>query len=145
MPAYKHTQRANWMLGIFGAVVLIEIAVFAVIGLDTILLVAAVAPAIVIVALLTWLFSSMTVEVTPSEVRWHFGPGFWKKSMPRAEIAKAEAGRSKWWYGWGIRLTPQGWLYNVSGLDIVALRTHDGKTTMIGTDRPGELVAALAR
>src|SRR5256886_7235989 len=37
-----------------------------------------------------------------------------RKRVPMAEIAGCEPIRIRWWYGWGIHLTPYGWLYNVS-------------------------------
>jgi hypothetical protein len=94
-------------------------------------------------ALVAWLFSSLTVEVTGSELRWYFGPGFWKKSVPLADLREVEPVRNKWWYGLGIRYTPHGWLYNVSGLDAVEVRLAGGVKRRIGTDDPAGLVAAL--
>jgi len=51
--------------------------------------------------------------------------------------------RNKWWYGLGIRLTPHGWLYNVSGLDAIEIVRRSGKTFRVGTDEPKALAAAL--
>ena len=141
MNGYRHTQPAKWTIGF-----IVAFAVF-VIGLAAILTdpvarticMAAFLPA----ALVSWLFSSLTVEVTPTELKWSFGPGFWKKRIVRTDIADAAATRSKWWYGWGIRITPQGWLYNVHGLDAVAVTNHNGKTVLIGTDEPDALLDAL--
>ncbi|MFY9657521.1 MAG: hypothetical protein WAK01_13225 [Methylocystis sp.] len=64
---------------------------------------------VVAVTLLTGLlFSSLTIEVTASELVWYFGPGFLKRRVARSEIAKAEPARNKWWQGWGVHLTPGG-------------------------------------
>jgi hypothetical protein len=38
-----------------------------------------------------WIFSSLTVEVTATELIWFFGPGFWRKSIERDEIVSARA------------------------------------------------------
>jgi hypothetical protein len=46
-----------------------------------------------------------------------------------AEIVGCEPIRIRWWYGWGIHLTPYGWLYNVSGFDAVAITLRDGKNS----------------
>jgi len=51
--------------------------------------------------------------------------------------------RNKWWYGLGIRLTPHGWLYIVSGLDAVEIVRISGKKFRVGTDEPQALVTAL--
>ena len=50
-----------------------------------------------------------------------------------------------WWYGWGIHLTPYGWLYNVSGWDAVAITLRNGRRVSLGTDQPNELCAAIRR
>jgi len=89
------------------------------------------------------LFASLTVRVTDRELHFYFGPGFWNKQIPLDEIVAARAVRNSPWYGWGIRLTPHGWLYNVSGLDAVEIETTDGTTLRIGTDEPEKLVEVL--
>lgn len=93
--------------------------------------------------LIGWVFGSLTVQVTPTTLKWYFGPGFWNKSIERDQIESVRAMRTKWWYGFGIRLTPHGWLYNVQGLDAVQVTDTTGKTTLIGTDEPEALVRAL--
>ncbi len=54
-----------------------------------------------------------------------------------------KAVRNPWYYGWGIRLTPLGWLYNVSGLSAVDVVLEDGRHVQIGTDQPEALERAL--
>ncbi len=51
--------------------------------------------------------------------------------------------KNPWYYGWGIRLTPHGWLYNVSGSYAVEIKTKTGKKYRIGTDVPNELEKAI--
>jgi len=53
--------------------------------------------------------------------------------------------RNRWWYGWGIRWTPRGWLYNVSGLAAVELTLTDGRRLRIGIDEPERLCEAIAQ
>ncbi len=99
---------------------------------------------IVAITLLTaLLFSTLTIEVTASELTWFFGPGFLKRRVARSEIAKAEPARNKWWWGFGVRLTPQGWLYNVDGLDAVEITQKDGTSFRLGTDEPQALARGL--
>jgi len=61
----------------------------------------------------------------------------------KREIEDATPVRNHWFYGWGIRLTPHGWLYNVSGLGAVEIVLSSGKHYRIGTDRPEELAQAI--
>jgi hypothetical protein len=48
-----------------------------------------------------------------------------------------------WYYGWGIRWTPKGPLYNVSGFEAVEIRMLSGKSFRIGTDEPDLLRQAI--
>jgi hypothetical protein len=36
-------------------------------------------------AILAWLFSSLTVEITQREFHWYFGPGIWRYGIALAE------------------------------------------------------------
>ena len=90
-----------------------------------------------------WVFSSLTVEVTPTRLTWFFGPGLLRKSVEREAITSATPVRNHWWYGWGIHLTPRGWLYNVGGLDAVELALNNGRTLRIGSDETAALARAL--
>jgi|SRR5450631_1857992 hypothetical protein len=134
---YRHTQRGTWIV--------IPCLVFA--ALD-----AAIAwwtgqwmPVAVLVFLVAVaiLFSSLTVEVNETELRWHFGPGLWSYRLPRGEIEQVAAVRNQWWHGFGIRMAQGFRLYNVSGLDAVELRLKSGEVRRIGTDDPQGLAAAL--
>jgi len=89
------------------------------------------------------LFSSLTIAVTESELVWFFGPGFLRRRIALSEIASAEPARNKWWWGWGVHLTPRGWLYNVDGRDAVEIAQKDGKSFRLGTDEPQALASAL--
>ena len=74
---------------------------------------------------------------------WFFGPGFWKKSIELSQIHSVQSVRNKWWYGWGIRKIPNGWLYNVSGLQAVEVLFGDGQLVRLGTDEPEKLITAI--
>lgn len=93
--------------------------------------------------LLGIVFSRLTVTVDEQNLIWHFGMGFWRHIIARADIVHATPIKTKWWWGWGIRLTPHGWLYNVDGLDAVKVQTNAGRTVLIGTNEPDALVTAL--
>jgi hypothetical protein len=88
-------------------------------------------------------FSSLTVEVSDNELRWHFGPGFWAYRVPLSEIQTVAAVRNHWWNGFGIRMGTRFRLYNVSGLDAVELRLKSSDVRRIGTDDPQGLAQAL--
>lgn len=89
------------------------------------------------------LFSILTVEVDGEEVSVRFGVGLIRKRFPLSEIESHSAVRNPWYYGWGLRRTPIGWLYNVSGLEAVEITLKDGRKVRIGTDDPAGLDAAI--
>jgi len=100
-------------------------------------------PGAIILSLICCLFSLMTTRVTAHDIQWCFTLGFWKKSVRLDAIKSHRQVRNKYWWGLGIRLIPDGWLYCVSGLDAVELKLENGKVMRIGTDQPGELNQAL--
>ena len=89
------------------------------------------------------LFASLTVEIDAEHLRIRFGIGLIRKRFPLDQIDTCRPVKNPWIYGWGIRLTPHGWLYNVSGQEAVELKMKSGKTCRIGTDEPEVLTAAL--
>ena len=89
------------------------------------------------------LFSKLTIKIDNETLHGCFAGRLIRKKVPLAEIAACEPIRVRWWYGWGIHLTPYGWLYNVSGSDAVAITLRSGRKFALGTDDPQGLVAAI--
>ena len=101
---------------------------------------------IAVVLLLTFTcFYKLTIQVDADTLRASFGTGLIAKRVRIADIASSEPIRIRWWYGWGIHLTPYGWLYNIAGWDAVAIGLHDGRKFALGTDDPHGLVDAIRR
>ena len=86
---------------------------------------------------------SLTVSVSREYVRIRFGIGVIRKSFAVADILTAKVVRNRWYYGWGIRLTPHGWLYSVEGLDAVEIQLRSRRRYRIGTDEPDVLALAI--
>jgi len=89
------------------------------------------------------LFSSLTVVINEDELEVRFGPGIVRKRIKLYDIESCQVVRNHWYYGWGIRLTPHGWLYNVSGFYAVEIKFRTGKKFRIGSNVPQELEAAI--
>ena len=96
-----------------------------------------------ILLLVAWLFSTLTVEVDEREMRWYFGPRLWTHRLDLTQVESVRPVKNHWWYGWGIRMTPHGWLFNVTGFDAIEIQRKDGKKRRIGTPEPDRLVAAI--
>ena len=85
---YRHTQ-VGWTMLSFFLAALSFIGAVALPGGGTILFLAVV----VVLGLMAILFHSLTVVVDASFLRWHFGPGFWKKELPLETIERVECRR----------------------------------------------------
>ncbi len=137
---YNHTQRGWVILGFLAFLAaLVGVIVFTVPHETRLTVVSVTALAAVIMVL----FSSLTVKVDSQSIGLAFGPGLIRRTIAIADVASVEGVPTKWWYGYGIRLTPLGWMWNVSGQQGVKLTYRNGKSFIIGTDDPDGLVRAI--
>lgn len=97
----------------------------------------------VVMAVTLVLFHSLTVLVSSSEIKVSFGIGLIRKRFRIDTVRSVCAVRNRWYYGWGIRKIPGGWMYNVSGFDGVEIQTGEGRYFRIGTDEPAALLEAI--
>jgi len=98
---------------------------------------------LIVLAVALVLFPSLTVAIQEEELLVQFGPGVIRKRFKLSEIESCQAVKNPWYYGWGIRQTPQGMLFRVSGLNAVQIKLITGKEYLIGTDVPQELEEAI--
>ncbi|NEO27216.1 MAG: hypothetical protein F6K03_10050 [Kamptonema sp. SIO4C4] len=89
------------------------------------------------------LFGTLTVKITDNTIKCRFGVGLVRTTFSFSDITTVTIVHNPWYYGWGIRLTPHGWMFNVSGLEAVELTFNSGKQFRIGTDQPRRLAAAI--
>jgi hypothetical protein len=134
---YEHTQIGHVIIWSLLAIILI-VSGFAGLSHREIPLVVSI---ILLVCLV--LFYKLRITIEDETLCASFGPRIIRKRVRLAEIVGCEPIRIRWWYGWGIHLTPFGWLYNVSGLDAVAITLRTGRKFALGTDDPHGLLAAL--
>lgn len=138
---YRHSQTGILIMSLMGAVVLVTVVATAltpdavVIGIGTLL----------VFVVLGSLFYRLVIEVDSHAIRLAFGVGLIRRAIPVADVADARPVRNSWLYGWGIRLTPHGWMWNVAGLDAVELTYRNGKRFRIGTDEPDRLADIIRR
>jgi hypothetical protein len=135
---YEHTQVGYFIIvAIVAAMVAIGI-ILANTGVNWI----AIAVLIVLAVALV-LFPSLTVVIREEELLVQFGPGVIRKRFKLNEIESCQAFKNPWYYGWGIRQTPHGMLFRVSGFDAVQITLRTGQKYLIGTDVPQELEEAI--
>ena len=137
MTRYEHTQVGHVIIWSLLAIILI-VSGFAGLSHREIPLVVSI---ILLVCLV--LFYKLRITIEDETLCASFGPGIIRKRVRLAQIVGCEPIRIRWWYGWGIHLTPFGWLYNVSGLDAVAITLRAGRKFALGTDDPHGLTAAI--
>ena len=141
-PVYESKQTAWWtfaiaiVLGVIGLGLAIGYGLAG--GFD-----ALIGVFLLLLALFVSNFGTLTVHVTNSEVRWFFGRGLIGKSIPLERIRDVEVHRSPWYWGWGIRWTPRGWLWRSNGLVAVWLQLSNGKQIGVGSDDPQSLESAI--
>ena len=138
MIRYRHRQVGTLVLCFLGFTVLLLVSLLWFVEANPVGV-----GVLLILLLCCGLFWGLTVEVTETDVVLIFGFGLIRKRFPVSGIVNARAVRNRWYFGWGIRLLPRGWLYNVSGLDAVEIETTDGSVHRIGTDEPSELLRAI--
>lgn len=136
---YKHTQ--------FGTLtvlfILAGIFLMIVLGYSTWWHPLALIILVVLLACLV-LFYSLTAEIDQNHLIISFGIGIIRKRFKIRDVMNVYPVRNHWYYGWGIRMTPRGWLFNVSGLDAVEIEMSSGKLYQIGTDQPKELAQTIS-
>jgi len=138
---YEHTQRGSlilWSVAAVTVILLVSMYLFGVVWVTAFVLAVMIA--------LVALFSSLTVSVCDDMLMIRFGPvHLIKKSWPVSEIVSVTEVINPWYYGWGIRITPYGTLYNISGFRAVEVKLQNGKSFRVGTDEPETLRQAIEK
>jgi len=83
------------------------------------------------------LFYKLTIRIDEKSISAAFGIGLIKKTilLNNLEFSSIEEIKTPWYYGIGLRITPQGILYNTKPGSAIKLKsTIGGKTVLIGTD-----------
>lgn len=92
------------------------------------------------------IFVTLTVSIDSEHLMLAFGPvPLIRKKYSLSEIESVSHFTYPWYYGYGIRLTPNGLLYNISGSDAIKIKFYSGKVINIGTDEPDMLLFALEK
>ena len=131
---YQHIQIGYLMITVYTLGILFIACLMAIYGFNWIAFVV-----LIILGVCLVLFATLTVVIDEDVLEIRFGPGVIRKKFPLKDIESCRVVKNPWYYGWGIRLTPHGWLYNVSGFHAVEIKMKTGKKYRIGTDVPNDL------
>lgn len=145
MSDYRHRQIATFMLVCMALAVLVIGFVMWRVPEPADARLAVLGVVLVLAAATVLFFGWLTVEIAGGNLSLRFGVGLVRRRWAIAELRSAKAVRNRWYYGWGIRYTPHGWLFNVSGLEAVEIELASGRHYRIGTDEPQALMAAIER
>ncbi|MBN2357760.1 hypothetical protein JXO59_16740 [candidate division KSB1 bacterium] len=138
MIAYKYTQTGYWIIV---PLIIAAVILFATVPLDDYTMVHyALLLLFIIVGVL---FYSLTTEVKAGRILCYFGQGLINKEIRVTEIASCEPVKVPWYWGWGIRWTPIGWMYNISPTGGVKITFTSGKSFVIGSNEPEVLCDAI--
>lgn len=139
------TSKRFTQFGIFSVAVMLPIIIFLIIMLivtgfnDPVPAIILIFVIITIIICLL-IFYKLTIDIDDEYVAFRLGIGLVKKKYALKDIAECRPVKNNLLYGIGIRLTPGGWLYNVSGLYAIELTFKNKKSKVrIGTDKPEEL------
>ena len=137
---YEHTQVGYLIIAAMATVMVLIGVILANAGINWIAI-----GVLVVIAVALVLFPSLTVVIREEELEVRFGPGLIRKRFKLNEIESCQVVKNPWYYGWGIRLTPHGVLFRVSGFHAVEIKLRTGKKFRIGTDVPQELEEAITQ
>jgi hypothetical protein len=86
------------------------------------------------------LFYGMTTTIDAESITISFGIGLIKKKINLANIESVREVENPWYWGWGIRMIPNGTLFNISGSKGIELKfKNTDKIIRIGSKDPETL------
>jgi len=141
---YKHTQIGKMLVSVVGITALIT-GLAGVLALEYLEL----APIIIIFSIsgilliCLMLFSTLTITVKEDYISIKYGIGLIKKKFQIKDLDNWQAISYKGGYGFGPRLTSEGWFFNVANSGAVKFSFKDNKAFFVGTNEPYELVSAI--
>jgi hypothetical protein len=90
-------------------------------------------------------FGRFSISLSAERLHWSFGWLGWPRGQVLlADIQSVAPARSRWTEGWGIRVTRDGMLYNLRGLQAVRLTLRDGRSIRVGCSDPAALLNLLS-
>lgn len=104
-----------------------------------------VAFSLTILALVAALFWRLTVSVDRERLTYVFGVGLIRRSVKVEEIVDCNPIRHRWYWGYGIRVTPHGVVNIVDGSQAAQFILRSGRRFSVGAADPEQLCEAVRR
>lgn len=95
-----------------------------------------------VVLLMTY---KLRVSVEDKQLTISYGVGLFKKRFDLLDIKNVSMIKNKWYCGWGVRISSEGTIYNISGFEGVKIDFRSGVSIIVGTNEPLELYQALKK
>ncbi|GAG82316.1 unnamed protein product, partial [marine sediment metagenome] len=139
--SYRHMQIGVWTVLILLLVGVLIVPIMLSLMADGQTVIALVT--IVLYGLVLAMFYALTIEISADKLSFWFGFGLIRKSYSLEEIQSATEVKSPWYYLWGIKSIPDGWLYAIGPGTALEIVLKNGKKIRLGTDEPQELKQAI--
>jgi hypothetical protein len=138
---YKHTQYGalTFVILILAGVLIAPIVLSLLAGGQMVVAFVTIGLYLLILAL----FFAFTVEISERKLKFWFGIGGIGKSYSLEEIQSAREVKNPWYYLWGIKSIPGGWLYALAPGSAVEIVFENGKIARLGTNQPKKLKQAI--
>jgi hypothetical protein len=144
MKQKKYTQ-----FGLFSVLVIVPILVFFLYETYTVwethnsgMILFSVLSITMVIALL--FFYRLVIRIDDEYISFKFGIGLFGKKYRIDQLAYCKPVKNSPIFGIGIRIIPNGWLYNVTGFNAIDLFFKDRyKIIRIGTNKPDELAGLI--
>jgi len=98
---------------------------------------------IVILSIILLMTFKLRVSIEDKQLTLSYGVGLFKKRFDLSDIANVSMVKNKWYCGWGVRISSEGTMYNISGFEGVKIDFRSGVSIVVGTNEPLELYQAL--
>jgi hypothetical protein len=140
MEKKNYTQFGKFSVYVLGPLFILSLILLLIIGFDDLILVATLSLLSFSFLICLMIFYKLTISIDSTYLSFSLGIGLVSKQYLIANIKSCKAVKNDPFYGIGIRLIPQGWLYNVSGLKAIELTFKNRSSKIrIGTDIPDEI------
>lgn len=144
MERKTYTQFGKLSVIILVPMLILSLVLLLFIGYDDLILVGILILLAITSLLCILIFYKLTISIDSDNLSFKLGVGLVSKKYLIADIKSCKPVKNNPFYGIGIRLIPEGWLYNVTGLEAIELSFKNRNSKIrIGTNQPEEIAAMI--